>query len=142
MCRHKSFWRGTECSQIFGLTQKIWTNSKHFATCKRTRHQFHQGRGVPFLTRQDDQKKCDLFLTISIKKYIHFTFFFGNFWKKVLLTAEIKNTNLVALKSAEILYHNFDLQLISALLLFPYTLITLHFTFPILWFPYSLISLL
>ena len=38
MCRHKSFWRGTKCSQIFGLTQKIWTGTKHFATCKRTRH--------------------------------------------------------------------------------------------------------
>ena len=23
MCRHKSFWRGTKCSQIFGLAQKI-----------------------------------------------------------------------------------------------------------------------
>ena len=38
LCRHKSFWRGTKCSQIFGLTQKIWTSTKHFATCKRTRH--------------------------------------------------------------------------------------------------------
>ena len=70
------------------------------------------------MTRQDDQKKCDLFLTISIKKYIHLAFCFGNFWKKkVLLTAEIKTTNLVALKSAEILYHNFDLQLISVVYL-------------------------
>jgi len=31
---------------------------------------------------------------------------------------------------------------VRALLLFPYTLISLHFTFPILWFPYTLISLL
>ena len=38
MCWHKSFWIGTKCSQIFGLTQKIWTGTKHFATCKRTRH--------------------------------------------------------------------------------------------------------
>ena len=34
-----SFWRGTKCSQIFGLAQKIWTGTKHFGTCKRTRHQ-------------------------------------------------------------------------------------------------------
>ena len=38
MCQHKSFWRGTKSSQIFGLTYKIWTGTKHFATCKRTRH--------------------------------------------------------------------------------------------------------
>ena len=37
-CRHKSFWRGTKCSQIFGLAQKICTGTKHFGTCKRTRH--------------------------------------------------------------------------------------------------------
>ena len=29
MCRHKSFWRGTKFSQIFGLAQKIWTGTKH-----------------------------------------------------------------------------------------------------------------
>ena len=28
-----------KCSEIFGLTQKIWTGTKHFATCKMTRHQ-------------------------------------------------------------------------------------------------------
>ena len=39
LCRHKSFWRGTKCSLIFGLAQKIWTGTKHFGTCKRTRHQ-------------------------------------------------------------------------------------------------------
>ena len=38
LCRHKSFWRGTKCSQIFVLAQKIWTSTKHFGTCKRTRH--------------------------------------------------------------------------------------------------------
>ena len=38
LCRHKRFWRGTKCSQIFGLAQNIWTSSKHFGTCKRTRH--------------------------------------------------------------------------------------------------------
>ena len=32
LCQHKSFWRATECSQIF------WVGSKHFGTCKRTRH--------------------------------------------------------------------------------------------------------
>ena len=34
----KTFWRGTKCSQIFGLAQKIWKSTKHFGTCKRTRH--------------------------------------------------------------------------------------------------------
>ena len=38
MCRHKWFWRGTKGSQIFELAQKIWTGTKHFGTCKRTRH--------------------------------------------------------------------------------------------------------
>ena len=38
LCRRKSFWRGTKCSQIFWLAQKIWTGTKHFGTCKRTRH--------------------------------------------------------------------------------------------------------
>ena len=28
----------TKCNQIFGLAQKIWTGTKHFETCKRTRH--------------------------------------------------------------------------------------------------------
>ena len=37
LCWHKSFWRGTKYSQIFGLAQKIWTITKHFGTCKRTR---------------------------------------------------------------------------------------------------------
>ena len=37
-CRHKSVWKGTRCSQIFGFAQKIWTSSKHFGTCKRKRH--------------------------------------------------------------------------------------------------------
>ena len=40
-CQHKSFWRGTKCSQIFGLAQKILTGTKHLVTCKRTRHKFH-----------------------------------------------------------------------------------------------------
>ena len=35
---HKMFVTGTMCKWIFSLTQKIWTGSKHFATCKRTRH--------------------------------------------------------------------------------------------------------
>ena len=38
-CRHKCFWRGTKCSQLFGLAQKVWTGKKHFGTCKRTRHE-------------------------------------------------------------------------------------------------------
>ena len=38
MCQHKRFWRGTKCSLIFGLAQNIWTSTKHFGTCKRTRH--------------------------------------------------------------------------------------------------------
>ena len=35
-----------------------------------------------------------------------------------------------------------DIMNNRALLLFPYTFISLHFTFPTLWFPYTLISLL
>ena len=31
------FWRGTKCSPIFGLAQKIWTGTKRFGTCNRTR---------------------------------------------------------------------------------------------------------
>ena len=27
-------------NQIFGLAQNIWTRTKHFETCKRTRHMF------------------------------------------------------------------------------------------------------
>ena len=38
LCRHKSFWRGTKCSQILGLAQKIWKGKKKFGTCKRTSH--------------------------------------------------------------------------------------------------------
>ena len=34
---HKMFVTGTICKQIFGPTQKIWTSTKHFGTCKRTR---------------------------------------------------------------------------------------------------------
>ena len=33
-CADAIFWRGTKCRQIFGLTQKIWTSTKHFVTCK------------------------------------------------------------------------------------------------------------
>ena len=41
------FLSGTKClgraqyQNKFGLTQKIWTNTKHFGTCRRTRHRFH-----------------------------------------------------------------------------------------------------
>ena len=38
MCQHKSFWRRTKCSQIFGLAQKLWTGTKYFGTYKRRRH--------------------------------------------------------------------------------------------------------
>ena len=38
MCQRKSFWRGTKCSQIVGLAQKIGTGTKRFETCKKTRH--------------------------------------------------------------------------------------------------------
>ena len=37
---HKSFWRGTKYSQIFGLVQKFWTGTKRFGTLKRTRHEW------------------------------------------------------------------------------------------------------
>ena len=38
---HKMFCTATACTickWIFGTTQKIWTDTKHFGTCKRTRH--------------------------------------------------------------------------------------------------------
>ena len=52
LCRHKKqfcwiqiiFLSGTKClfgtvsKKIFGLAQKIGTSTKHFGTCKRTRH--------------------------------------------------------------------------------------------------------
>ena len=38
----QTFWRGTNFSQIFGLAQNIWTSTKHFGTCKRTRHKLEQ----------------------------------------------------------------------------------------------------
>ena len=42
MSHLKRFLRGTKCSQIFGLAQKIWTGTKHFGTCKRTRQNWMQ----------------------------------------------------------------------------------------------------
>ena len=35
---HKMFVTGTIRKLIFGLAQKSWTGTKHFGTCKRTRH--------------------------------------------------------------------------------------------------------
>ena len=36
---HKMFMTGiTIRKKIFGPTQKIWTDTKHFGTCERTRH--------------------------------------------------------------------------------------------------------
>ena len=35
---HKMFVTATIRKYIFGLAQKIWTITKHFGTCKRTRH--------------------------------------------------------------------------------------------------------
>ena len=35
---HKMFVTATIFKQIFGPAQKIWTSTKHFGTCKRTRH--------------------------------------------------------------------------------------------------------
>ena len=37
---HKMFVTGAICKQIFGLVQKIWTGTKHFGTCKWTRHNY------------------------------------------------------------------------------------------------------
>ena len=37
-CQHKYFLRGTECNQIFRLAQKIGAGTKHFGTCRKTRH--------------------------------------------------------------------------------------------------------
>ena len=60
MCRHKSFWRGTKCSQIFGLAQKIWTGTKHFGTCKRTRHKYNK---VPWFVA----KNLSNFVSLPLK---------------------------------------------------------------------------
>ena len=38
---HRMFVTATICKQNFGLAQKIWTSTKYFGTCKRTRHQSH-----------------------------------------------------------------------------------------------------
>ena len=35
---HKMFVTATICKKIIGLAQKIWTSTKLFGTCKRTRH--------------------------------------------------------------------------------------------------------
>ena len=35
---HNMFVTATTCKKIVGLAQKIWTSTKHFGTCKRTRH--------------------------------------------------------------------------------------------------------
>ena len=35
---HKISVTDTICKYIFGLTQKMWNVTKHFGTCKRTRH--------------------------------------------------------------------------------------------------------
>ena len=40
---HKMFVTTTICKKKFGLAQKIWTSTKHFGTCKRTRHKFSSG---------------------------------------------------------------------------------------------------
>ena len=36
---HKMFVTTTICKKKFGLAQKIWTSTKHFGICKRTRHE-------------------------------------------------------------------------------------------------------
>ena len=39
LCRHKIFLSRTKCNSISGLSQKIWTDTKHFWTCRRMRHE-------------------------------------------------------------------------------------------------------
>ena len=34
----QNFWNSTKSNSIFGLAQTIWTVTKHFGTCRRTRH--------------------------------------------------------------------------------------------------------
>ena len=34
----QTFWSSTKCNSTFGLAQNIWTSTKHFGTCRRTRH--------------------------------------------------------------------------------------------------------
>ena len=66
---------------------------------------YYQGRGVPFLTRQDNRYECHFFLTVLVKFLFIQHFILAFLGKKVLLTAKIKNIMLVALESAESLYH-------------------------------------
>ena len=66
---------------------------------------YYQGRGVPFLTRQDNWYECHFFLTVLVKFLFIQRFILAFLGKKVLLTAKIKNIMLVALESAESLYH-------------------------------------
>ena len=65
------------------------------------------------MTQQDNQYECDLFLTNLIKFLVITHLFLAFFGKNVLLTAKIKNTIIVALESAESLYHKFGLQLVN-----------------------------
>jgi len=53
------------------------------------------------------------FSQFQLKKLFILHFIVALLGKNVLLTAKIKNTNLVALEAAESLYHNFGLQLIN-----------------------------
>ena len=43
--------KGFEEAQIFGLAQKIWTGTKHFGTCKRTRHKILYFADDPFFVK-------------------------------------------------------------------------------------------
>ena len=64
-CLHKMFVTGTICKYIFGLTQKIWTGKKHFATCKRTRHKSHTARTCTRADLANEQYHQPSFLILT-----------------------------------------------------------------------------
>ena len=96
LCRHKSFWRGTKCSQTLGLAQKIWTGTKHFGTCKRTRHYFHAGF---FCNMQESQFQIikAQSLVISRSAYKHWPLPITNCLKRKVHCINCSQINCISL---------------------------------------------
>ena len=51
-----------KCSQIFGLAQNIWTSTKHFGTCKRTRHKTQE------LSKSKNSSICSILVSKELKR--------------------------------------------------------------------------
>ena len=71
---HKMFVTATICKYIFGLAQKIWTSTKHFGTCKRTRHK------VLVLIYVGAMKSTKTCLKFCQNSYVHRYFSGGIIW--------------------------------------------------------------